>query len=88
MVCRTGCSTHLFARIVGRDVRPGSSKATDASVPEGILKTGTFRSAGFLNRGKLMLGMMMDGWTNPGIRAFKAARWQERIIAQSVWQIA
>jgi hypothetical protein len=77
----TGCSTHLFARIVGRDERPGSSKATDASVPEGILKTGTFRSAGFLNSGKLALGMMIDGWTKPGIRAFKAAH-MTRTIAQ------
>ncbi|KAF6261628.1 hypothetical protein COO60DRAFT_1500468, partial [Scenedesmus sp. NREL 46B-D3] len=48
--------------MIGSDVRLGSSKATDASVPKGILKTGTLRFAGFLNKGKLMSGMMMDGW--------------------------
>jgi hypothetical protein len=64
---------YLFTRIVGRDVSPGSSKATEASVPEGILNTGTFRFAGLLNKGKLMLGMMIDGWIKPGMRAFKAA---------------
>jgi hypothetical protein len=37
------------------------------------LKIGTLRFAGFLNKGKLMLGTMIDGWTKPGMRAFNAA---------------